>query len=109
VGGIGLHRGRRHPEWLRPGDSLDFWRVEAVEPNRLLRLHAEMRLPGRAWLQFEVSGDRPVVLRQTATFDPVGVVGLLYWYSLYPIHAMMFRGMLSAIARSTASESREPR
>ena len=101
VGGIGLRRGRRHPEQLHPGDSLDFWRVEAVEPNRLLRLHAEMRLPGRAWLQFEVSGDGPVVLRQTATFDPLGLVGLLYWYSLYPLHAVMFRGMLAAIARST--------
>jgi len=107
AGGIGLRRGRRHPEQLRPGDALDFWRVEAVEPNRLLRLHAEMRLPGRAWLQFEVSGDRPVVLRQTATFDPVGLFGLLYWYSLYPVHAMMFRGMLSAIARSTGRQTRK--
>ena len=68
AGGVGLRRGRRHPGQLRPGDSLDFWRVEAFEPNRLLRLHAEMRLPGRAWLQFEVTGDGPVVLRQTATF-----------------------------------------
>jgi len=101
AGGIGLRRSRRHPEQLRPGDSLDFWRVEAVEPNRLLRLRAEMRLPGRAWLQFEVTGDGPVVLRQTATFDPVGLFGLLYWYSLYPIHAAMFKGMLAAIARAT--------
>jgi hypothetical protein len=100
AGGIGIRRGRRHPEQLLPGDSLDFWRVEAVEPNRLLRLHAEMRLPGRAWLQFEVTGDGPVMLRQTAIFDPVGLFGLLYWYSLYPVHAVMFRGMLSAIARS---------
>jgi len=101
AGGIGLRRSRRHPEQLRPGDSLDFWRVEAVEPNRLLRLRAEMRLPGRAWLQFEVTGDGPVVLRQTATFEPVGLFGLLYWYSLYPIHAAMFKGMLAAIARAT--------
>jgi hypothetical protein len=101
AGGIGLRRTRRHPEQLRPGDSLDFWRVEAVEPNRLLRLRAEMRLPGRAWLQFEVTGDGPVVLRQTATFEPVGLFGLLYWYSLYPIHAAMFKGMLAAIARAT--------
>lgn len=99
AGGVGLRRGRRHPELLHPGDSLDFWRVEAIEPNRLLRLHAEMRLPGRAWLQFEVSGDNPVVLRQTATFDPIGLFGLLYWYALYPIHALMFEGMLEAIAR----------
>jgi hypothetical protein len=60
-----------------------------------------MRLPGRAWLQFEVTGDGPVVLRQTATFEPVGLFGLLYWYSLYPIHAAMFKGMLAAIARAT--------
>src|SRR5262249_28756052 len=100
AGGIGLRRGRRHAETLLPGDSLDFWRVEAVEPNRLLRLHAEMRLPGRAWLEFQVTGAGPVVLRQTATFDPVGLLGLLYWYSLYPVHAVMFRGMLAAIAQS---------
>lgn len=100
AGGIGLRRGRRHPERLRPGDAVDFWRVEALEPNHLLRLHAEMRLPGRAWLQFEVTGNRPVILRQTATFEPVGLFGLLYWYTLYPVHAVMFRGMLAAIARS---------
>jgi hypothetical protein len=106
AGGIGLRRGRRHPEQLRPGDSVDFWRVEAVEPNRLLRLRAEMRLPGRAWLQFEVTGDGPVVLRQTATFEPVGLFGLLYWYSLYPLHAAMFKGMLGAIARATGQRGR---
>ena len=100
-GGVGLRRGRRSPHHLLPGDSLDFWRVEAVEPNRLLRLHAEMRLPGRAWLQFEVTGDGPVVVRQTATFEPVGLFGLLYWYTLYPLHAFLFKGMLSAIARAT--------
>ena len=106
AGGIGLRRSRRHPEQLRPGDSLDFWRVEAVEPNRLLRLRAEMRLPGRAWLQFEVTGDGPVVLRQTATFEPAGLFGLLYWYSLYPLHAAMFKGMLAAIARATRQGGR---
>ena len=104
AGGVGLRRGRRHPEQVHPGDSLDFWRVEAVEPNRLLRLHAEMKLPGRAWLQFEVTGDGPVVLRQTATFDPVGLFGLLYWYALYPIHALMFEGMLDAIAESAMGQ-----
>jgi uncharacterized protein YbjT (DUF2867 family) len=103
VGGVGVRRGRRHPKQLHPGDSLDFWRVEAVEPNRLLRLHAEMRMPGRAWLQFEVTGNRPVTLRQTATFDPIGLFGLLYWYSLYPVHALMFRGMLASIARSAGA------
>jgi uncharacterized protein YbjT (DUF2867 family) len=100
AGGVGLRRGRRHPRELQPGDCLDFWRVEAIEANRLLRLSAEMRLPGRAWLQFEVTGDGPVVLRQTATFDPVGLFGLLYWYALYPVHALMFGGMLAAISRA---------
>jgi len=100
LGGVGVRRGRRHPERLRAGDALDFWRVEEVIPDRLLRLHAEMKLPGRAWLQFEVSGDGPVVIRQTATFDPIGLFGLLYWYALYPVHVLMFAGMLRAIARS---------
>jgi hypothetical protein len=99
-GGVGNRRGRRHPKLLLPGDALDFWRVEEVIPDRLLRLHAEMKLPGRAWLQFEVSGDGPVVIRQTATFDPIGLFGLLYWYSLYPVHTLMFKGMLRAIAHS---------
>ena len=100
AGGAGLRRGRRHPERLSPGDALDFWRVEEIVPDRLLRLHAEMQLPGRAWLQFEVSGEGPVVIRQTATFDPIGLFGLLYWYALYPVHALMFKGMLRAITRA---------
>lgn len=98
AGGVGVRRGRRHPERLFVGDALDFWRVEEMIPNRLLRLRAEMRLPGRAWLQFEVTGDGPVVIRQTATFDPIGVLGLLYWYALFPVHVLMFAGMLRAIA-----------
>jgi uncharacterized protein YbjT (DUF2867 family) len=100
AGGVGMRRGRRHPERLLAGDALDFWRVDEMIPDRLLRLHAEMKLPGRAWLQFEVSGVGPVVIRQTATFDPIGLFGLLYWYALYPVHALMFAGMLRAIARS---------
>jgi hypothetical protein len=87
------------------GDALDFWRVEEMLPDRLLRLHAEMKLPGRAWLQFEVTGDGPVVIRQTATFDPIGVLGLLYWYALLPVHVLMFAGMLRAIARSIVERS----
>jgi uncharacterized protein YbjT (DUF2867 family) len=100
VGGPGLRRGRRDPEMVRVGDTLDFWRVEAFEPGRRLRLQAEMRLPGRAWLEFEVEphGDGSVI-RQTATFDPVGLAGRAYWYALYPIHALMFRGMLRRIAQ----------
>ena len=100
AGGVGVRRGRRHPERLLAGDALDFWRVEETIPDRPPRLHAEMKLPGRAWLQFEVSGAALVVIRQTATFDPIGLFGLLYWYALYPVHALMFAGMLRAIARS---------
>jgi uncharacterized protein YbjT (DUF2867 family) len=99
AGGPGLRRGRRDPEHLRPGDTLDFWRVEAFEPDRLLRLVAEMRLPGRAWLQFEVEdrGERSVI-HQTALFDPVGLLGQLYWYALWPLHQWVFGGMLRGVA-----------
>lgn len=101
LGGVGMRRGRRHPVHLRPGDPLDFWRVEAFEAGRLLRLRAEMRVPGRAWLQFEVrptrSGSR---ITQTAVFDPLGLWGLVYWYGLYPVHWLIFRGMLWGIARA---------
>lgn len=100
VGGIGMRRGRRDPERLQPGDALDFWRVEAFEPDCLLRLAAEMKVPGRAWLQFEVTPrpDGGSEIRQTAIFDPAGLAGLLYWYVLYPLHALIFRGMLAGIA-----------
>ena len=98
VGGPGLRRGRSHPDAIVVGDYLDWWRVEAFEPDRLLRLRAEMRLPGRAWLQFDVTpengGSR---IEQTAIFDPVGVSGLLYWYALYPVHRLIFAGMLKRI------------
>lgn len=101
LGGVGMRRGRRHPAQLRVGDPLDFWRVEAFEPDRLLRLSAEMKLPGRAWLQFEVepeaSGSR---VRQTAIFDPIGLAGLAYWYGVWPVHALVFRDMLRGIARA---------
>ena len=101
AGGPGMRRGRRDPEQTAPGETLDFWRVEAYEPDRLLRLQAEMRLPGRAWLQFEVdpAGDGSTV-RQTALFDPSGALGLLYWYALYPLHELVFAGMLRNIARA---------
>ena len=101
VGGPGLRRGRRDPESLRVGDALDFWRVEAIEPGRLLRLAAEMRLPGRAWLQFEVTAENGgSLVRQTALFDPIGLGGLLYWYGLWGIHQLVFAGMLRRIARA---------
>ena len=99
VGGVGMRRGRRHPTDLRPGDPLDFWRVEAYEENRLLSLRAEMKLPGQAWLRFEVEpagkGSR---ITQTAVFRPLGLGGLLYWYGLYPVHWIIFRWMLKGIA-----------
>ena len=101
AGGVGLRRGRRDPNKLSAGDAVDFWRVESIEPGRVLRLRAEMKLPGRAWLQFEVAGESPrCSVTQTAIFDPIGVLGLAYWYALYPLHALIFRGMLRGIARS---------
>ncbi|MBY0399589.1 SDR family oxidoreductase [Myxococcota bacterium] len=100
VGGVGLRRGRRDPERLRVGDPLDWWRVEVYEPDRRLGLVAEMKLPGRAWLEFEVEpvpgGTR---IRQTATFEPAGLAGLAYWYGIYPLHALVFRGMIRGMAR----------
>jgi hypothetical protein len=106
VGGPGLRRGRRDPDDLRPGEALDFWRVEAFEPDHLLRLRAEMRLPGRAWLQYEAEpADGGTLLTQTAIFDPVGLGGILYWYALLPIHAFMFRGMLRGVAAASAAEA----
>jgi hypothetical protein len=105
VGGVGLRRGRRDPAWLAAGDTVDFWRVEAFEHDHRLRLMAEMRLPGRAWLEFEVQGDATSAhIRQTAIFDPVGVGGRLYWYALYPLHRMIFAGMLRGIVRACENE-----
>jgi uncharacterized protein YbjT (DUF2867 family) len=101
AGGVGLRRGRRSPDELAPGDALDFWRVEAVEDGRLLRLVAEMRLPGRAWLQFEVDEDRSgATIRQTAIFDAVGLAGRAYWYAIFPLHRLVFGGMLRNLARA---------
>jgi uncharacterized protein YbjT (DUF2867 family) len=98
-GGPGLRRGRRDPDEIEVGEALDFWRVEALEPNHLLRLRAEMKVPGRAWLQFEAVPDgKETVLVQTALFEPRGLLGLLYWYLLYPIHWFIFRSMVRAVA-----------
>ncbi|HCC78701.1 MAG: NAD(P)-dependent oxidoreductase [Chloroflexi bacterium GWB2_49_20] len=104
VGGVGLRRGRRHPDELYVGESLDFWRVEAVEPNHLLRLRAEMKVPGKAWLQFQSipQPDGKTLLTQTAYFAPRSLSGLLYWYLLYPIHAFIFSGMIARIAERAA-------
>jgi uncharacterized protein YbjT (DUF2867 family) len=102
VGGVGMRRGRRDPEHALPGDTIDCWRVEAVEPGRLFRLAAEMRLPGRAWLQFELEPHGSgTLLRQTAIFEPLGLMGRLYWYLSYPLHQLIFQGMLRGIATAT--------
>jgi uncharacterized protein YbjT (DUF2867 family) len=107
VGGVGLRRGRRDPVRLTVGDTLDFWRVEAFEQDRLLRLSSEMKSPGRIWLQFEVDGNEAeTTLRQTAIFDPHGLAGRVYWYALYPVHYLIFEGMLRRIERVAVISSR---
>lgn len=105
VGGVGIRRGRPHPDRLNVGDPVDWWRVEMFVPDREIRLVAEMKVPGRAWLEFEVEpdGDGSLV-RQTAIFDPLGLFGLAYWYALYPIHQAIFSGMLRGIARAAERE-----
>jgi hypothetical protein len=94
-----MRLGRRQPDHVRIGDAVDFWRVEEVRPPTLLRLRAEMKVPGRAWLQYEVTatpgGSRLV---QTAFFEPKGLPGLAYWYGLYPVHGLIFRGMVRELA-----------
>ena len=102
VGGVGLRRGRRDPKHLRVGDSLDFWRVETVEKERVLRLYAEMILPGKAWLEFRIEkvGDKTRII-QEATFSPRGLGGQLYWYAILPLHAFVFPTMLRNIVRSS--------
>ena len=101
VGGVGLRRGRRSPNDLREGDVVDFWRVEAFRADRLLRLRAEMKLPGRAWLQFEANADPNggATLRQTAFFEPRGLFGMLYWYGVAPFHELVFGAMAKHIVR----------
>jgi uncharacterized protein YbjT (DUF2867 family) len=100
IGGIGMRRGRRHADELRVGDALDFWRVEAVEPDRLLRLRAEMKVPGQAWLQFQATplDEGGTLLSQIAFFAPRGLAGWLYWYALYPVHKIIFSGLIDQIA-----------
>jgi uncharacterized protein YbjT (DUF2867 family) len=101
VGGVGLRRGRRHPDRLMLGDAVDFWRVEALERGRLLRLRAEMRLPGEAWLEFSITeeGDAPV-LHQHALFIPRGLAGSLYWWAVYPFHGVVFGSMIANLAKA---------
>lgn len=101
LGGVGMSRGRRDSEHLAEGDVLDCWRVEAYEPDARLRLAAEMKLPGRAWLQLDVAprAGGASTVRQTAVFDPAGLLGRCYWHALYPIHVLLFGGLLRSIAR----------
>jgi hypothetical protein len=107
-GGVGMRRGRRDPQELRVGDSLDFWRVEMVDPGRLIRLRAEMKVPGRAWLEFEARPEpqKKTLLLQTAFFEPKGLFGLLYWYALYPIHRLIFSGLIRRIVEQATGKSR---
>ena len=108
LGGVGMRRGRRDAHEVRVGDAVDFWRVEAVEPDRLVRFRAEMKVPGRAWLQFHVEpreGGGSVVT-QTAFFAPKGLAGTLYWYVLYPLHAVIFGDMIKAVVRAAENPKR---
>ena len=100
LGGPGLRRGRRDPSELLPGDAVDFWRVEEVDPPCLLRLRAEMKVPGRAWLQWETREEKGQTrLIQTALFEPKGLLGWAYWYGSYPFHRFIFDGMVEAISK----------
>jgi uncharacterized protein YbjT (DUF2867 family) len=108
TGGVGVRRGRRDPDNLQVGEPLDFWRVEAFERPQRLRLKAEMKVPGRAWLEFEVTPcEQGSTIRQTAIFDPLGVAGLLYWYGIYPLHQFVFAGMLRNLARAAENAYRD--
>jgi len=113
VGGPGLRRGRRNLSTVSYGDALDFWRVTAVDPDRRLELHAEMKLPGVAFLTFEIqtivdSNDAPRCrLVQTAQFKPRGLFALLYWYSILPLHHLVFNGMLTGIRHAAQNRTRK--
>ncbi len=105
VGGVGLRRGRRDRQHLQVGEALDFWRVEEIEPGHLLRLRAEMKLPGKAWLELVIeTGDRgQIMLRQRAVFRPQGITGHLYWWSVKPFHGIVFSGMARNITRAATA------
>jgi len=106
AGGVGMRRGRPDPDELRVGDTVDWWRVESIEPNRAVRFFAEMKVPGRAWLEYEVTPDGGgSMIRQTAISDPHGLAGLVYWYLAYPAHALVFRGMIEGISAAAEREA----
>ncbi|WP_445666398.1 SDR family oxidoreductase [Fodinibius sp. AD559] len=106
IGGVGFRRGRRNPTELRVGDALDFWRVEAIKPGELLRLRAEMKVPGKAWLEFQAikQQEKTTKLVQTAYFAPKGLFGLLYWYGLYPFHSLIFSQMIEKLAQQAENK-----
>ncbi len=108
AGGVGLRRGRRDPRHLRVGDALDFWRVETITPGSLLRLRAEMKLPGLAWLELSVgqNGDGQTTYRQRAIFQPRGLAGHAYWRSIAPFHGIVFGGMLRNITAAAERAGR---
>jgi uncharacterized protein YbjT (DUF2867 family) len=109
VGGVGLRRGRRHPDRLRVGEPLDFWRVEELETGRLLRLRAEMRLPGEAWLEWRVEPDGDAsTLEQRALFHPRGLWGRAYWYAVAPFHHFVFRPMAHRLAETAEAGGYPP-
>jgi len=107
LGGVGMRRGRRDPDQLRVGDALDFFRVEAYEPPSLLRLRAEMKVPGEAWLEWRITttADR-TTLHQLARFHPRRIAGRLYWWVLLPIHKVMFRLLAERLIEASSSPSR---
>ncbi len=105
LGGVGMRRGRPERR-LRTGDPIDFWRIESIKPPYHLRLLAEMKLPGKAWLEFEVIPEGfGCKIRQTAIFYPKGLAGILYWYSMYPLHSLVFKGMIKEIVRIALQEN----
>lgn len=106
LGGPGIGRGRRDPRAVQAGDALDFWRVLAAEPGRRLKLVAEMKVPGEAVLELLLTecADGTTEIRQSARFRPRGLLGLLYWYSVLPLHNLVFTGMLRGIARAVGGQ-----
>ena len=106
LGGVGMRRGRRHPDELRVGDALDFFRVEGYEPPRLLRLRAEMKLPGEAWLEWQVSSDDDgtTLVHQRARFHPRGIAGRAYWWLLLLPHAVIWRRLLAGSVRAAQAQ-----
>jgi uncharacterized protein YbjT (DUF2867 family) len=108
-GGNGMRRGRRDPHELRAGDPIDFWRVVRIAPDRALLLTAEMKMPGRLWLDYEVTSHHShTLVRQTTVFDPAGYAGLAYWYLLYPVHHLIFTAMLRGLGRVAQTDHHEP-